>query len=167
MYPVFAILSSSRGFLAASSVPFAASSSSSSCPFRPASELNLLTVVSFVFPSPRLLINVVMPPLLFSSFWPISQFHVTSIISPYLSGCHLSVLHCSYSCASSPHPSRQIFTPAKLSRCRASFPSSSKLVTSSLPTSPFHSLFIVFGSQSFDPSLQCTCARLPSTLSEG
>jgi hypothetical protein len=80
-------------------------------PFRPASDLNnLLIVVSVVFPSPRLLIDVVMPPLLFYSFWSILRFPVTSILSPHPSGCRLSVLRCSYSYASSPH--RQIFVSA-------------------------------------------------------
>ena len=71
-------------------------------PFRPASDLNP-SLSSVVFPSPRLLIDVVLPPLLFNSFWSILRFPVTSILPPHLSGCRLSVLRCSYSCASSPH----------------------------------------------------------------
>ena len=43
-----------------------------------------------------------------STILTLLQFSVTSILSPHLSGCRLSVLRCSYSCASFPH--RQIFT---------------------------------------------------------
>ena len=78
-------------------------------PFRPASDLNP-SLSSVVFPSPRLLIDVVLPPLLFYSFWSILRFPVTSILSPHPSGCRLPVLRCSYSCGSSPH--RQIFVSA-------------------------------------------------------
>jgi hypothetical protein len=82
MYSIFAILSSSRGFLAVSPVSFAASSSPSLCPFRPASDLNPLIVVSIVLPSPRLLIDVVTPPLLFSLFCGSLSRRFYLLISP-------------------------------------------------------------------------------------
>ena len=82
MYSIFAILSSSRGFLAVSPVSFAASSSPSPCPFRLASDLNPFIVVSVVLPSPRLLIDVVTPPLLFSLFCSSLSRRFYLLISP-------------------------------------------------------------------------------------
>ena len=112
MYPMLiSCTQSSRFFWRVSSrvrVPLAASSFLSSRPSRPASDLNPLTVVS-----------VDLRP---SSFYrrchaasaililPASAVLVTSIPSPPPFGCRLSVLRCSYSCASSPHC--LIFTPA-------------------------------------------------------